>query len=89
MRLTDLFEFGGEPQKVTKVAGTKVTVTDPKKPGIETTIDTSKMDIDNTDKTNTVLKPKKPGAGNKHTEQWSTSDGKGDVRTTRGSRISR
>jgi len=65
MRLTDLFEFGGEPQKVTKVAGTKVTVTDPKKPGIETTIDTSKMDIDNTDKTNTVLKPKKPGAGNK------------------------
>jgi len=61
MRLNDLFEFGGEPQKVSKVAGNKVTLTDPKKPGIETTIDTDQVDIDNKDPNNPVIKAKKPG----------------------------
>lgn len=51
--------------KVTRVIGKKATLVDPKNPGIETTIDTDKVEIDTDDK-NTTIKPsdngKKPKA---------------------------
>ena len=59
MRLDDILEMAGEPQKVTRVAGSKVTMVDPKKPGIETTIDTAEVDIDNADPQNPIIKSKK------------------------------
>lgn len=48
----------GSQMKVTKVTGKKATLVDPSKPGIETTIDTDKVEIDtDTDGKNTTIKP--------------------------------
>lgn len=46
----------GSQMKVTRVTGKKATLVDPSKPGIETTIDTDKVEID-TDGKNTIIKP--------------------------------
>ena len=61
MKLVDIFE---QPMqgKVTRVAGDNVEISDPKKPGITTTVDLKKMDIDTKDPNKPTLKPKKPGA---------------------------
>lgn len=62
MKLTDLFEFGGSAPaktgKVQRVSGNKVTMADPKTPGVTTTVDLTKMDIDTSDPKNPTVKPK-------------------------------
>lgn len=50
----------GSQMKVTRVTGKKATLVDPSKPGIETTIDTDKVEID-TDGKNTTIKPSEKG----------------------------
>lgn len=50
----------GSQMKVTRITGKKATLVDPSKPGIETTIDTDKVEID-TDGENTTIKPSEKG----------------------------
>ena len=66
MIVHDLFEIGGTGQtgKIKKVAGNKITVQHDDNPGIETTVDVSKMDIDTSDPTGATVKPKKSGPQN-------------------------
>jgi len=44
--------------KVARVQGDKIELSDPKKPGVTTTVDTKTVDMDIDDKGNTTLKPK-------------------------------
>lgn len=66
MNLNDLFEIGGTGQqgKIKKVAGNKITIQHDNNPGIETTVDVSKMDIDTSDPKGATVKPKKSGPQN-------------------------
>lgn len=66
MIVDDLFEIGGTGQsgKIKKVAGNKITIQHDNNPGIETTVDVSKMDIDTSDPTGATVKPKKAGPQN-------------------------
>ena len=53
-----------ETAKVKKVAGNKIDIEDPEKPGVTTTVDTDKVDIDTDDKGNIEVKAKNPKMGN-------------------------
>ena len=66
MIVDDLFEIGGTGQagKIKKVADNKITIQHDNNPGIETTVDVSKMDIDTSDPTGATVKPKKAGPQN-------------------------
>ena len=66
MIVDDLFEIGGTGQagKIKKVAGNKITIQHDNNPGIETTVDVSKMDIDTSDPAGATVKPKKSGPQN-------------------------
>ena len=66
MNIHNLFEIGGTAQtgKIKKVAGNKITVQHDNNPGIETTVDVSKMDIDTSDPNKPTVKPKKSGPQN-------------------------
>jgi predicted kinase len=66
MIVDDLFEIGGTGQagKIKKVAGNKITIQHDDNPGIETTVDVSKMDIDTSDPTGAKVSPKNSGPQN-------------------------
>lgn len=51
---------------VKKVAGNKAELEDPKKPGITTTVDLDKTDIDTDAKGNTIIDTEKSGIGSKN-----------------------
>jgi len=66
MNINDLineYNGNGGNSKIKKVAGNKIDIEDPDKPGVTTTVDTDKVDIDTDDQGNIEVKDKsnKPG----------------------------
>ncbi len=67
MNINDLineYNGNGGTAKIKKVAGNKIDIEDPDKPGVTTTVDTDKVDIDTDDKGDIEIKNKetdKPG----------------------------
>ena len=66
MNINDLineYNGNGGTAKIKKVAGNKIDIEDPDKPGVTTTVDTDKVDIDTDDQGNIEVKDKsnKPG----------------------------
>lgn len=66
MNIQDLlkeYQSTKETAKVKRVAGNKIDIEDPEKPGVTTTVDTDQVDIDTDDQGNIEVKDKtnKPG----------------------------
>ena len=66
MRIDEIVSTQDSPKVVKKIAGNKAELEDPKKPGITTTVDLDKTDIDTDEKGNTVIDTDKKGIGSKN-----------------------
>ena len=68
MNINDLineYNGNGGNAKIKKVAGNKIDIEDPDKPGVTTTVDTDKVDIDTDDKGDIEVKDKTNKTGMK------------------------
>lgn len=67
MRIDEIMQPNQNDQKIVKkIAGNKAELADPKKPGITTTVDLDKTDIDTDEKGNTIIDTDKKGIGSKN-----------------------
>lgn len=63
MKIYEITSPQGNQKVVKKVSQNKAELEDPKSPGVTTTVDLDKTDIDTDDKGNTVIDTQKTGVG--------------------------
>lgn len=63
MKIYEITSPQGNQKVVKKVSGNKAELEDPKKPGVTTTVDLDKTDVDTDDKGNTVIDTDNAGVG--------------------------